>query len=83
MKVQSLQLLLGLLQSLGDQLDLGHQQRLRLHEDLVLLVLRLGEVLEQQAGHGIASLVDAAFQHFRLLQLLQQLLSFIFYILLK
>ena len=78
MKVQSLQLLLGVLQPLGDQLDLSHQQRLRLHEDLVLLVLRLGEVLEQQAGHGIASLVDAAFQHFRLLKLLQQLLSFIF-----
>ena len=77
MKVQSLQLLLGVLQPLGDQLDLSHQQGLRLHEDLVLLVLRLGEVLEQQAGHGIASLVDAAFQHFGLLELLQQLLSFI------
>ena len=78
MEVQSLQLLLGLVESLRDQLGLSPQQRLGLHEHLVLLVLGLGEVLEQQAGHGIASLVDAAFQHFRLLELLQELLPLIF-----
>ena len=83
MKVQSLQLLLGLVQSLRGQLDLSQQQRLRPQEHLVLFVLRLGEVLEQQAGHGIASLVDAAFQHFCLLELLQELLSLIFNIFLK
>ena len=80
---QALQLLVALLLSLRHQLALSEEQRLGPHEGLVLLQLRLGEVLLQQAGHHAASLVYAGLQCLCLLKLLQQFLSLVLYIFLQ
>lgn len=76
-KTHSIELLLASAQPLGEHLVLEEEHGLGLHEGGELLELGLGEVLAQHAGHYRPPLLDAGLQGLRLVELIQQLLTFV------
>lgn len=76
-KGHSIELLLASAQPLREHLVLEEEHGLGLHEGGELLELRLGEVLAQHVGHHRPPLLDAGLQGPRLVELIQQLLTFV------
>ena len=77
MKTHTIELLLASAQPLGQHLVLKEEHGLGLHEGGELLELGLGEVLAQHVGHHRPPLLNAGLQGLRLVQLIQQLLTFV------
>ena len=77
MKEHTIKLLLRETEPLCEHLVLEEEHGLGLHEGGELLELRLGEVLAQHVGHHRPPLLDAGLQGPRLVELIQQLLTFV------